>query len=75
MVSEAGLDGAEMSYLALNLVATARRIGRDGRVAEQHAMTRAELDAAPSGFVTILDRDGIGVGTESGWYCRTSRPP
>jgi len=43
------LYGADMSNLALNLVATARRIPqRVAAIAEEHAMSYSELDAASS---------------------------
>jgi long-chain acyl-CoA synthetase len=56
-----------MSNLALNLVGTARRIpDRMAAIAEDTAMTYAELDAAASRLATFLDREGIGVGDRVG---------
>src|SRR4030081_3767071 len=56
-----------MSNLALNLVATARRIpNRTAAISHDAAMTYAELDAASSRLATFLDREGIGVGDRVG---------
>jgi long-chain acyl-CoA synthetase len=56
-----------MSNLALNLVGTARRIpNRMAAIAEDTAMTYAELDAAASRFAAFLDSEGIGVGDRVG---------
>src|SRR6202008_4393573 len=62
-----GTDGAEMSNLALNLVATARRIPqRTAAIAEEGSMSYAELDAASSRFATFLRQEGVGVGDRVG---------
>src|ERR1700742_450592 len=56
-----------MSNLALNLVATARRIpSRIAAISDDSALTYAELDAASSRLATFLDREGIGVGDRVG---------
>src|SRR3981189_280746 len=56
-----------MSNLALNLVATARRIpDRTAAISDDATMTYAELDAASSRLATFLDREGIGVGDRVG---------
>lgn len=56
-----------MSNLALNLVGTARRIpDRMAAIAEDAALTYAELDAAASRLATFLHREGIGVGDRVG---------
>jgi long-chain acyl-CoA synthetase len=56
-----------MSNLALNLVATARRIpDRIAAISDDATMTYAELDAAASRLATFLDRAGIGVGDRVG---------
>jgi long-chain acyl-CoA synthetase len=56
-----------MSNLALNLVATARRIPqRVAAIAEEHAMSYSELDAASSRLATFLDSKGVGVGDRVG---------
>jgi len=56
-----------MSNLALYLLATARRISeRIAVIAEDHAMTYAELDAATSRLATFLNREGVGAGDRVG---------
>jgi long-chain acyl-CoA synthetase len=67
VVSEVGIDGADMSNLALNLVGTARRIpDRTAAITDDATMTYAELAAAASRLATFLDREGIGVGDRVG---------
>jgi long-chain acyl-CoA synthetase len=67
LVSEMGLDGADMSNLALDLIATARRIpDQTATIADDATMTYAELDAASSRLATFLNREGIGVGDRVG---------
>jgi long-chain acyl-CoA synthetase len=67
LVSEMGLDGADMSNLALDLIATARRIpDRTATIADHATMTYADLDAASSRFATFLSRQGIGMGDRVG---------
>ena len=52
-------DGAAMSNLALNLVASAARIPeRTAAITDEHAMTYAELDAASARLATLLEREG-----------------
>ena len=56
-----------MSNLALNLVATARRIpDRTAAISDDATMTYAELDAAASRLATFLVREGVGVGDRVG---------
>lgn len=51
-----------MHNLALNLTETASRIpDRTAAIAEDHALTYAELDAASARFATFLDREGVGT--------------
>jgi long-chain acyl-CoA synthetase len=56
-----------MSNLALDLIATARRIPhRTATIADDATMTYAELDAASSRLATFLEREGIGMGDRVG---------
>src|SRR5262249_26079680 len=62
-----GADGAAMSNLALNLVASARRIPeRTAAITDEHTMTYAELDAASARLATLLEREGIGAADRVG---------
>jgi long-chain acyl-CoA synthetase len=57
------VDGGDVSNLALNLVATSRRIpDQTAAITDDDTMSYARLDAASSQFATFLQRNGIGAG-------------
>jgi long-chain acyl-CoA synthetase len=62
-----GVNGADVSNLALNLAATARRIpAHPATVTDAATMTYADLHAESSRFATLLQRSGIGAGDRVG---------
>lgn len=66
-VNEAVVNGADVSNLALDLAATARRIPDHlATVTDTATMTYAELHDATTRFATLLQRNGIGAGDPVG---------
>ena len=75
-VNEAVVNGADVSNLALDLAATARRNpDHPATVTDTATMTYAELHAATARFATLLQRNGIGAGPTGKLLRREVVPP